>query len=865
MRPLSLHLKGFTAFRDPMQIDFRELDLFALWGPTGSGKSSILDAITYALYGKVERVEGVRGESLTSLVTHGQPNMAVELDFEVGDKTYRVTRRTTIGGQSKVRLDRLEGDDWVSYGEGADSVTQVNKIIPALVGLDYDAFTRSVVLPQGKFAEFLSGDAKKRRDILTELLGLEMFGRMAKHANDIARAAKIKMEAKGSLLETEYYGIDAAAAKQAQSAAKALAKESKAATEAEELLEDLQEDWDEQAQKAEDLIDLGSQVDRLGAAYERHATALQEHADLLKTEAEAARTAREAVEAARKEHARFVKERAKTEEKYGALEELSELRAHAASLKNIERDAIKAAEVMTKQKRVEADAQKALKTQETQVKKAEREFENAQTVLLKRKDEHDRAHRHDLVGALTQGLESGDDCPVCERPLSSIPEVDMSALDAAKESMAKAEAQVESAQRALATATVAHAKADTALEEARRRATECVAEADEKTHLVEEARALLAKRLPSLKGDPIAEVERRMAELRELSSAEKEAADRLAEATDVSGQSQEALSSLTTEVAGIRGAVESSSLSEVVTRAGQVLGRSVKIKLPAKLPSDAGDLATAILSLREEVRGLRTMVAEAAEELLEHQGELLEKARAALPEQWANEVEGTDIKQLLSGARKLCRDLSKRAALAEKEASTVKEKLEKRGVIEKEIGALKKEHATYNALHRELKNDRIVQFLQAEALEVLAAAAGEHLKELSDGRYRLAFEDDRYYVIDGWNGDERRSVRTLSGGETFLASLGLALALSEQVQLLAVTERARLQSLFLDEGFGTLDAETLDVVVTAIGRLGNDGRLVGVITHVPELAESMPVRVEVIKGPRGSTIQMPGGLEPVDN
>ena len=636
MRPLGLHLKGFTAFRDPMQIDFKELDLFALWGPTGSGKSSILDAITYALYGKVERVEGVRGESLTSLVTHGQPNMAVELDFEVGDKTYRVTRRTTIGGQSKVRLDRLEGDDWVSYGEGADSVTQVNKIIPALVGLDYDAFTRSVVLPQGKFAEFLSGDAKKRRDILTELLGLEMFGRMAKHANDIARAAKIKMEAKGSLLETEYYGIDAAAAKQAQSAAKALANESKAATQAEELLEDLQEDWDEHAQKAEDLIDLGSQVDRLGAAYERHATALQEHADLLKTEAEAARTAREAVEAARKEHALLVKERAKTEEKYGALDELSELRAHAASLKNIERDAMKAADVMAKQKQVEADALKALKSRETQVKKTERDFEKAQTVLLKRKDEHDRAHRHDLVGALTQGLKTGDDCPVCERPLSSIPEVDMSALDAAKKSMGEAEAQVESAQRALATATVAHAKADTALEEARRRAAECVTEADEKTHLVEEARALLAKRLPSLEDDPIAEVERRMAKLRELSHAEKEAADRLAEATDVSGQSQEALSSLTTEVAGIRGAIESSSLGDVVTRAGQVLGRSVNIKLPAKIPSDAGDLATAILSLREEIRGLRTMVAEAAEELLEHQGDLLEKARAALPEQWAN-------------------------------------------------------------------------------------------------------------------------------------------------------------------------------------------------------------------------------------
>jgi exonuclease SbcC len=109
--------------------------------------------------------------------------------------------------------------------------------------------------------------------------------------------------------------------------------------------------------------------------------------------------------------------------------------------------------------------------------------------------------------------------------------------------------------------------------------------------------------------------------------------------------------------------------------------------------------------------------------------------------------------------------------------------------------------------------------------------------------------------VDLWNGDEERSVRTLSGGETFLASLALALALADHVRSLSVTDRARLDSLFLDEGFGTLDQEALRVVVDAIEQLADDGRLVGVITHVRELAEHFP-RLEVTKSQRGSSVAL---------
>jgi exonuclease SbcC len=97
-------------------------------------------------------------------------------------------------------------------------------------------------------------------------------------------------------------------------------------------------------------------------------------------------------------------------------------------------------------------------------------------------------------------------------------------------------------------------------------------------------------------------------------------------------------------------------------------------------------------------------------------------------------------------------------------------------------------------------------------------------------------------------------VKTLSGGESFLASLSLALALSEQAPSLAASARSRVTSLFLDEGFGTLDEETLQVVIGAVEVLGGDDRMVGVVTHVAELAERLPSRIVVEKSPRGSRI-----------
>jgi exonuclease SbcC len=214
------------------------------------------------------------------------------------------------------------------------------------------------------------------------------------------------------------------------------------------------------------------------------------------------------------------------------------------------------------------------------------------------------------------------------------------------------------------------------------------------------------------------------------------------------------------------------------------------------------------------------------------------------------------VYDLLAAARTLVKDLVDEAAEARSDSQRLSQQVKERRELEAEIKARSEEAAVYQSLAGELRADRLITFLQGEALELLAAAGSDRLSFLSQGRYRLAFEEDEFFVEDRQNGDERRSVGTLSGGETFLASLALALALSEQIQSLAVTQRSRLQSLFIDEGFGNLDGEVLEVAAEALTQLGGQDRLVGVITHVSELAERLPVRIEVQPSPSGSRLEV---------
>jgi exonuclease SbcC len=168
-------------------------------------------------------------------------------------------------------------------------------------------------------------------------------------------------------------------------------------------------------------------------------------------------------------------------------------------------------------------------------------------------------------------------------------------------------------------------------------------------------------------------------------------------------------------------------------------------------------------------------------------------------------------------------------------------------------------HQVANMLARLLRSERFPRWLVASALDTLVVDASRRLSELSGGQFELTHADGEFLVVDHADADTRRPVKTLSGGETFQASLSLALALSEQLSGLAAAGAARLDSIFLDEGFGTLDEANLELVAGTLENLASLGdRMVGVITHVPALAERVPVRYVVSRDQRTASVVREG-------
>ncbi|MCH1625823.1 SbcC/MukB-like Walker B domain-containing protein [Ferdinandcohnia quinoae] len=180
MKPISLTVAGLHSFREKQVIDFSSLcegGVFGIFGPTGSGKSSILDAMTLALYGKVERASN----NTLGILNHAEEQLHVSLTFELqnanGAKRYMIERSFKRADELRVkssvsRLIEVNEESVVL----ADKIGEVNQQIQELLGLTIDDFTRAVVLPQGKFAEFLSLKGVDRRQMLQRLFNLEQYG-----------------------------------------------------------------------------------------------------------------------------------------------------------------------------------------------------------------------------------------------------------------------------------------------------------------------------------------------------------------------------------------------------------------------------------------------------------------------------------------------------------------------------------------------------------------------------------------------------------------------------------------------------------------------------------------------------------------
>ena len=196
MRPEALELEGFTAFREATRVDFADADFFAFTGATGAGKSSLIDAMIFALYGSIPRL----GENAVApLISQGQQEARVRLDFALGERRFtavRVVRRVGAGNAS-TREARLECGGEVIAG----TVRELDAEVARLIGLDFRQFTTCAVLPQGEFARFLHDRPAERQKLLTQLLGLSVYSEMRQKARERAGIGRDRMQVAEQRLE----------------------------------------------------------------------------------------------------------------------------------------------------------------------------------------------------------------------------------------------------------------------------------------------------------------------------------------------------------------------------------------------------------------------------------------------------------------------------------------------------------------------------------------------------------------------------------------------------------------------------------------------------------------------------------------
>jgi exonuclease SbcC len=795
LRPTRLELEGFASYRERTIVDFSGAELFVLFGPTGAGKSSLIDALVFALYGTVPRYDDRR--LVAPAISQGMSEARVRLDFMVNEKPYtavRIVQRTKQGATTKEA--RLECGG-LTLADNADALTLETT---RLLGLTFEHFTRCVVLPQGAFAEFLHARPSERQDLLVQLLGLELYERIRGTASERAR----EKEARASFL-TERLDGDLAGATPA-----AMEAVDQRVTALELLLAEIEAARPE----LEALSQSHAAAAKCVQDAERRATLLESVAPPAGLEALIRRvaTARDALAAAESALDQAVHAREAAETQRAALPERAVLDAAARTHADLRTAEGKLATADAEREQALAAAATAAITRT----RAETELEAAESALHVLQRERAAAH-------LAQHLVVGEPCPVCNRSVDTLPHHPTPPeLTDAKERRAQAAAQRDATARAAEHAARSAAARDADAANAR-------ALRDRLTREI--ATLPAATEIDALR----VRIEAAEDGLTRAKRAEVAARAALREATG-------ATHSLDAE--RLRGWKAFDTTRDGLTAAGLTPPPATRADLKA-------DWEAIVDWSRTGVRGERAAAAQyraAAEEARTGFERRIELQR--------NRCVACEVAVIHGDPRDACADA---LATAREMARRLQRDLDTAETVRAELKTTDREGRIAKDLARHLDARNFERWLMTRALRRLVTGATHVLHELSGGAFSLTLDDrNEFLVIDHRNADERRLARTLSGGETFLASLALALALAEQVAELAAADAARLDALFLDEGFGTLDPETLDIVAAAIEELGSRGRMVGLVTHVRDLAERIPVRFDVRKLGSNSTVERVG-------
>lgn len=844
MLPHKLRLQNFLSYGEELEpLEFAGMHLVCLTGQNGHGKSALLDAITWALWGRA------RATSDDDLIHSGRAEMQVEFEFDLAGQRYNVIRKRLSAGRSRRSelefgvWDEAEGT-WRPLTEPSLRATQAR--ISDLLRMDYETFVHSAFLKQGEADAFTSKSPGQRKDILASILNLAQYDLYADHAKNLAREA----EGEGRLLQQRLNEIAAEVAQRphyeedlrrhtlAESLTQARRSQAdQAVAEArlavqdlahkraalQELQRRLQQAQQAEADTAQQWQAAQARVQQIEALLAERTAIEDGYAALLAARAEA-ETWQQRLQRLRpleQEQQRlqraWLEAKARVEQALAmATREAQEAEKRSGSLAGLQEEAVRVhAEIVALQAQ-QAEAQ-ALRAQLAAVAAARSQHQA----------ERDRVEvEGKRLRERQEMLHSGEtaDCPVCRRPLD---EVGRGHLEAEYEAQLQGlREQMRAANEALKENTAAETQAQQAL-----------------TQIERALRSLPAwqRQLAEIEA-ALEQAQQAAAALPALQTQVTELSGQLA-AGAFAGEVQTQLAALAAEIAA-QAYDEGAHRRAQATRSDLSGVERKKLALDEALQQIAGAREQAQRLQERHQREQAQTTADRAQ---------LEQLQAAVQAQAAAEATVQQQMQIADRARAEWERSHALMVAAQQRLAACESLLETRQQLSSQAALIQARTARLRYL-QEAFGPRGVQAMIIEAaLPELENEANRLLARLSDGRMSVRLATQRELKTGGVRetldiilSDElgSRPYELYSGGEAFRADLALRIALS---RLLARRAGAALQTLFIDEGFGTQDAHGRENLIEALHMIKDEFALVLIITHIDELKEHFPARIQVLK------------------
>ncbi len=1010
MIPISLTIEGLYSYQTRQTIDFSDLTeagLFGIFGAVGSGKSSILEAITFALYGETERMNS-RDNRNYNMMNLRATRSYIDFEFlNYEQKKYRITRAYRRNSKN---YEEVKPADIVLYAWEQEAwIPQESANVAELIGLSYQNFKRTIIIPQGQFKEFLELGATDRTKMLKEIFNLQRFDLQAKTAGLFAETRSLLDQQEGQLLGFEQITAEAIAVKEEQlREAERIFKEKetdyKAASDELQQLKHLKADMELLEQKKRDFDQLQEQkpaqdalaaevavFERLQAAFstllfntgqtqtelqqrqqqsaqeQERLVSLREEGTLIRQNLEVLQAAMltmpqkrieemdlsfigqwlrldQEITAIKERQAKGIAFVQAVEEKVNAFKaKQDQEQAQLASLRAARPDAglLLALEKWWAQKEnldrrlaeeaVKYDDVSAVLEQQEQTLKAEgidkisyaSDFEQqvraTEDKLSALRQQESQLKVQAQLAQYAHTLDDGAPCPLCGA--LEHPEI-IAIADVSKE-LQQIGIAIEQQNAVLKEISVQRSKAEQLLLLIHTAEQQKAAAA---LFITQQAAAIKAHEATFhwqgfAAGDRKAFEERK----RQLETIEKQLSDKetvLADITIALSKEQENLEKANSKLEALRlDCARNEALAgqnkdnikyldfETYRHYTVDAATALLIDLKAKNDQLEADyeqcnktlnaITPLIAGQESKLSGIDTRIAEltilletqtnqAIQLLQVHQMDSIEQVKEVLHrrldvvsirsalesfrvqyealqigiEELKGKLNGkvfdpeqfTLLEQALAEMEAAFKEYAERVAQLKGTISRESAELEKKSALIAQMTKTKNRADQLTVLKKLFDRAGFVEYVSSIYLRQLCEMANVRFHRLTRNQLSLQLNDSNdFELIDFLNDGRRRSVKTLSGGQAFQASLSLALALAESVQANA---RAEKNFFFIDEGFGTQDAASVHIVFETLKHLQKENRIVGIISHVDELKDMIPVSLSVVKDEeQGSRIE----------